>query len=256
MDSGAAYEAMLGLIQRQLAGQPLNVEEDDDDLADGHGSGAMQMGCGIDDDDDDDDQGVEDDEMMTLNIQDIDAYWLQRKISQADENQQIHPQQSQKLAEEVLNILAEGGDDKQVETKLLVHLQFDKFSLAKGASKTNVAVLTILLQIALNRIEDGSFNHGNQKIVNGAPMKALVAEVVGNLSNRLKHYGVKVKELKGDQTLTDQQIEETQIIVTTPGKWNIITRKSGYRTDTSLLGYLLHCPITKMWLCFFGSFSF
>ncbi|KAK1376720.1 hypothetical protein POM88_032913 [Heracleum sosnowskyi] len=205
-----------------------DYEEDDDDLADGHGSGAMQMGCGIDDDDD---QGVDDDEMLTLNIQDIDAYWLQRKISQADEKQQIHPQQSQKLAEEVLNILAEGGDDKQVETKLLVHLQFDKFSLAK--------------------IEDGSFNQGNQKIVNGAPMKALVAEVVGNLSNRLKHYGVKVKELKGDQTLTDQQIEETQIIVTTPGKWNIITRKSGYRTDTSLLGYLLHCPITKMWLCFF-----
>ena len=101
-----------------------------------------------------------------------------------------------------------------------------------GAGKTNVAMLTILQQIALHRNEDGSFNHSNYKIVYVAPMKALVAEVVGNLSNRLQHYDVKVKELSGDQTLTRQQIEETQIIVTTPEKWDIITRKSGDRTYT------------------------
>ncbi|KAL8109951.1 DExH-box ATP-dependent RNA helicase DExH12-like [Apium graveolens] len=405
-------------------------EEDEDDLAEGHGSGAMQMGGGIDDD-----EGVEANEGMTLNVQDIDAYWLQRKISQAYE-QQIDPQQSQKLAEEVLKILAE-GDDREVETKLLVHLQFDKFNLIKyllknrmkivwctrlaraedqeerkkiedemtqlgpelaaileqlhatratakerqknleksireearrlkdesggdgdrgrrgvsdrdadngwlngqrqlldleslafnqggllmanrkcelplgsyrnhnkgyeevhvpalkpkpladgeklikisdmpdwarpafegmsqlnrvqsrvydtalfsaenlllcaptGAGKTNVAMLTILQQIALNRNEDGSFNHSNYKIVYVAPMKALVAEVVGNLSNRLKHYDVKVKELSGDQTLTRQQIEETQIIVTTPEKWDIVTRKSGDRTYTQLVKLLI-----------------
>lgn len=404
-------------------------EEDDDDVIDGHGSGAMQMG-GIDDD-----EAQEANEGMTLNVQDIDAYWLQRKISQAYD-QQIDPQQSQKLAEEVLKILAE-GDDREVETKLLVHLQFDKFNLIKyllrnrlkivwctrlaraedqekrknieeemtgqgpelaaileqlhatratakerqknleksireearrlkdesggdgdrgrrgildrdadngwlkgqrqlldlenlafnqggllmanrkcelplgsyrnhhkgyeevhvpalkpkplaageelikvstmpnwaqpafegmaqlnrvqskvyetalfsaenlllcaptGAGKTNVAMLTILQQIALNRNEDGSFNHSNYKIVYVAPMKALVAEVVGNLSNRLKHYDVNVKELSGDQTLTRQQIEETQIIVTTPEKWDIITRKSGDRTYTQLVKLLI-----------------
>ncbi|KAL0440541.1 UNVERIFIED_CONTAM: DExH-box ATP-dependent RNA helicase DExH12 [Sesamum latifolium] len=392
-------------------------EEDDDDVAEVDGSGAMQMGGGIDDDEE-----QEANEGMTLNVQDIDAYWLQRKISQAYD-QNIDPQQSQKLAEEVLKILAE-GDDREVETKLLVHLQFDKFSLIKyllrnrlkvvwctrlaraedqekrkeieeemmglgpdhaaileqlhatratakerqkhleksireearrlkdetggdgdrerrelvdrdadggwlkgqrqlldleslafhqggllmankkcelpvgsyrnhrkgyeevhvpalkpvplasgeklvkisdmpdwaqpafkgmnqlnrvqskvyetalfsaenillcaptGAGKTNVAMLTILQQIALNMNEDGSINHSNYKIVYVAPMKALVAEVVGNLSNRLERYGVKVKELSGDQTLTRQQIEETQIIVTTPEKWDIITRKS------------------------------
>ncbi|KAI8020830.1 DExH-box ATP-dependent RNA helicase DExH12 [Camellia lanceoleosa] len=405
-------------------------EEDDDDVMEGHGSGAMQMGGGIDDDD-----TQEANESMTLNVQDIDAYWLQRKISQAYE-QQIDPQQSQKLAEEVLKILAE-GDDREVETKLLVHLQFDKFSLIKhllrnrlkivwctrlaraedeekrkqieeemlgsgpelaailvqlhatratakerqknleksireearrlkdesgidgdraqrgladrdadsgwlkgqrllldldnlafhqggllmankkcelplgsyrnhkkgyeevhvpalkpkplasgeelikisdmpdwaqpafkgmnqlnrvqskvyetalftaenillcaptGAGKTNVAMLTILQQIALHRNEDGSFNHSNYKIVYVAPMKALVAEVVGNLSNRLQHYDVKVKELSGDQTLTRQQIEETHIIVTTPEKWDIITRKSGDRTYTQLVKLLI-----------------
>ncbi|MCD7464095.1 DExH-box ATP-dependent RNA helicase DExH12 [Datura stramonium] len=406
-------------------------EEEDDDVMEASGSGAMQMGSGIDDD-----ETREADEGMALNVQDIDAYWLQRKISQAYE-QQIDPQQSQKLAEEVLKILAE-GDDREVETKLLVHLQFDKFSLIKfllrnrlkvvwctrlaraedqenrkkieeemmelgpdhaaileqlhatratakerqknleksireearrlkdesgvdadgerkalvdrdldngwlmgqrqfldldslafhqggllmankkcelpvgsyrnhkkgyeevhvpalkpkpldpgeelvkissipewaqpafsgmtqlnrvqskvyetalfspenillcaptGAGKTNVAMLTILQQIALNRNEDdGTFNHNNYKIVYVAPMKALVAEVVGNLSKRLEHYGVKVKELSGDQTLTRQQIEETQIIVTTPEKWDIITRKSGDRTYTQLVKLLI-----------------
>ncbi|KAH6788226.1 U5 small nuclear ribonucleoprotein helicase [Perilla frutescens var. hirtella] len=405
-------------------------EEDEDDLTEVGGSGAMQMG-GIDDDEEQEAM-----EGMTLNVQDIDAYWLQRKISQAYD-QNIDPQQSQKLAEEVLKILAE-GDDREVETKLLVHLQFDKFSLIKyllrnrlkvvwctrlaraedqekrkeieeemlalgpdhaaileqlhatratakerqknleksireearrlkdetggeggyerrdlvdrdaeggwlkgqrqlldldnlafhqggllmanrkcelpvgsfrnhkkgyeevhvpalkpkpladneklvkisdlpdwaqpafkgmsqlnrvqskvyesalfspenillcaptGAGKTNVAMLTILQQIGLNRNKnDGSINHSNYKIVYVAPMKALVAEVVGNLSNRLEQYGVKVKELSGDQSLTRQQIDETQIIVTTPEKWDIITRKSGDRTYTQLVKLLI-----------------
>ncbi|XP_059634391.1 DExH-box ATP-dependent RNA helicase DExH12-like [Cornus florida] len=405
-------------------------EEDDDDVLEADAPAGMQMGGGIDEDD-----MQEANEGMALNVQDIDAYWLQRKISQAYE-QQIDPQQSQKLAEEVLKILAE-GDDREVENKLLYHLQFDKFSLIKylcrnrlkivwctrlarsedqeqrkeieenmmklgpdlaaileqlhatratakerqknleksireearrlkdesvgdgdrerrglvdrdadngwlkgqrqlldldelsfhqgglfmakkkcelplgsyrnhkkgyeevhvpalkakplapgeelvkissmpdwaqpafkgmtqlnrvqsrvyetalfaadnillcaptGAGKTNVAMLTILQQIALNRNEDGSFNHSNYKIVYVAPMKALVAEVVGNLSNRLQHYDVKVKELSGDQSLTRQQIEETQIIVTTPEKWDIITRKSGDRTYTQLVKLLI-----------------
>lgn len=404
-------------------------EEDDDDVAEPTESGTMQMGGGIDDDD-----MQEANEGMSLNVQDIDAYWLQRKISQAYE-QQMEPQQCQKLAEEALKILAE-GDDRDVETNLLVRLQFEKFSLIKfllrnrlkivwctrlaraedqderkkieeemlrlgpdlaaileqlhatratakerqknleksireearrlkderggdedrgrrglvdrdadsgwlkgqcqlldldslalqhgrlssnhkctlpdgsyrrlgkgfeeihvpalkpkafdpdeklvkvsdmpewaqrafsgmtqlnrvqskvyetalfqadnillcaptGAGKTNVAVLTILQQIALHMNKDGSINHDNYKIVYVAPMKALVAEVVGNLSNRLQDYGVKVKELSGDQTLTRQQIEETQIIVTTPEKWDIITRKSGDRTYTQLVKLLI-----------------
>ncbi|KAL2331128.1 hypothetical protein Fmac_018709 [Flemingia macrophylla] len=109
-----------------------------------------------------------------------------------------------------------------------------------GAGKTNVAVLTILQQIARHRNpEDGSIDHSAYKIVYVAPMKALVAEVVGNLSNRLQEYDVTVRELSGDQSLTRQQIEETQIIVTTPEKWDIITRKSGDRTYTQLVKLLI-----------------
>ncbi|KAJ8563275.1 hypothetical protein K7X08_031727 [Anisodus acutangulus] len=91
-----------------------------------------------------------------------------------------------------------------------------------GADKTNVAMLTIFHQIGLNRKEDGSFNHSDYKIVYVAPMKALVSEVVGNLSRLLEYYGVTVKELSGDQSLTRQQIEETQVIVTTPEKGPVL----------------------------------
>jgi hypothetical protein len=36
-----------------------------------------------------------------------------------------------------------------------------------------------------------------------------------------------VRELTGDMSLTKQEIEDTQLIVVTPEKWDIITRKSG-----------------------------
>ncbi|WZZ58282.1 LOW QUALITY PROTEIN: hypothetical protein YC2023_058389 [Brassica napus] len=68
-------------------------------------------------------------EGTSLNVQDIGSYLLQRKISQTFE-QKIDPQHCQVLAEELLKILAE-GDDRDVENKLLVHLQFEKFSLVK-----------------------------------------------------------------------------------------------------------------------------
>jgi pre-mRNA-splicing helicase BRR2 len=61
-------------------------------------------------------------------------------------------------------------------------------------------------------------------------MKALVQEMVGNFTARLSSYGIKVGELTGNSQMTKQQISETQIIVTTPEKWDVITRKS---TDTS-----------------------
>ncbi|MQM18597.1 hypothetical protein Taro_051592 [Colocasia esculenta] len=404
--------------------------EDEDDGPESNGAGAMQMG-GIDDED-----MEEANEGLAINVQDIDAYWLQRRISQAFQG--IDPEQSQKLAEEVLKILAE-GEDRDVENQLVMLLDYDKFDLIKlllrnrlkivwctrlaraedqdqrkkieedmlaqgqtlsaileqlhatrasakerqknlekiireearrlkdehggedgekdrrvverevesgwlkgqrqlldldsvafhqggllmankkcelppgsyrtphkgyeevhvpalkakpveegekpikisdmpewaqpafegmkqlnrvqskvyevalktsanillcaptGAGKTNVAMLAILQTIALNRVQnsDGSFDHSRYKIVYVAPMKALVAEVVGNLSNRLKSYNIVVRELSGDQTLNRQQIDETQIIVTTPEKWDIVTRKSGDRTYTQLVKLLI-----------------
>ncbi|KAF7305029.1 putative ATP dependent RNA helicase [Mycena kentingensis (nom. inval.)] len=100
-----------------------------------------------------------------------------------------------------------------------------------GAGKTNVAMLTVLNELGKHRDEEtGNFDLDAFKIVYIAPMKALVQEMVGNFSSRLKVFGIKVGELTGDSQMTKQQIAETQIIVTTPEKWDVITRKS---TDTS-----------------------
>lgn len=92
-------------------------------------------------------------------------------------------------------------------------------------------MLCMLNELAKARDPDtGAFDLNSFKIVYIAPMKALVQEQVGNFQKRLEQYGVKVSELTGDNQLTKQAIAETQIIVTTPEKWDVITRKS---TDTS-----------------------
>lgn len=109
-----------------------------------------------------------------------------------------------------------------------------------GAGKTNVAMLTILREMHNHRDpETGHIDLDSFKIVYIAPMKALVQEMVGNFGNRLKPYGVQVAELTGDRQLTKQQIAETQIIVTTPEKWDIITRKATDRSYTSLVRLII-----------------
>lgn len=100
-----------------------------------------------------------------------------------------------------------------------------------GSGKTNVAMLTMLREIGKHRDpETGNLDLDAFKIIYIAPLKALVQEQVGNFGKRLEPYGIKVAELTGDRQLTKQQIAETQVIVTTPEKWDVITRKA---TDTS-----------------------
>ncbi|DBA02303.1 TPA: hypothetical protein N0F65_006178 [Lagenidium giganteum] len=111
-----------------------------------------------------------------------------------------------------------------------------------GAGKTNVAMLTILHEVMKARdAETGEIDLNSFKIVYVAPMKALVQEVVLNLSARLTDaYGIQVRELSGDQNLSREQLFSTQIIVTTPEKWDIITRKSGDdRTYTQLVRLII-----------------
>ncbi|RMX96824.1 hypothetical protein D0866_16356, partial [Hortaea werneckii] len=100
-----------------------------------------------------------------------------------------------------------------------------------GSGKTNVAMLTMLREIGKHRDPNtGDINLDNFKIIYIAPLKALVQEQVGNFGKRLEPYGIQVSELTGDRQLTKQQIAETNVIVTTPEKWDVITRKA---TDTS-----------------------
>mmetsp|Transcript_31856 Transcript_31856/g.77625 ORF Transcript_31856/g.77625 Transcript_31856/m.77625 type:complete len:2179 (-) Transcript_31856:255-6791(-) len=104
-----------------------------------------------------------------------------------------------------------------------------------GAGKTNCALLTILRVVGTHMNEDGTVNLNAFKIIYVAPMKSLAQEMVLNFGKRLKGYGIKVAELTGDSQLTKQQIDETQVLIVTPEKWDIITRKNGERTYTQLV---------------------
>lgn len=56
---------------------------------------------------------------------------------------------------------------------------------------------------------------------------------------RLQSYGITVSELTGDHQLSKEQIDSTQVIVCTPEKWDIITRKAGERTYTQLVRLII-----------------
>ena len=75
-----------------------------------------------------------------------------------------------------------------------------------SAGKTNVALLCMLQTISKYIGSNGKIDTSKFKIVYIAPMKALVAEITGNLGNRLKCLGINVKELTGDIHLSKSQI--------------------------------------------------
>lgn len=105
-----------------------------------------------------------------------------------------------------------------------------------GSGKTNVAMLAMLREIGKHRDgQTGQINLDDFKIIYIAPLKALVQEQVGNFGKRLAPYGIRVAELTGDRQLTKAQIADTQIIVTTPEKWDVITRKATDLSYTSLV---------------------
>lgn len=98
-------------------------------------------------------------------------------------------------------------------------------SAPTGAGKTNIAMLCVLREIKSNMV--GRVIQRDQfKIIYVAPMKALAAEMVRNFGTRLAPLGVVVRELTGDMQLTKSEIHQTQMIVTTPEKWDVVTRKA------------------------------
>ncbi|POS85916.1 Sec63-domain-containing protein [Erysiphe pulchra] len=109
-----------------------------------------------------------------------------------------------------------------------------------GAGKTDAAMLTILHTIGQNTdpdpaqdplTTDFAVNLEDFKIIYVAPMKALAAEITQKFSSRLAWLGINTREYTGDMHLTKKEIQQTQIIVTTPEKWDVITRKSTGDTE-------------------------
>ncbi|EFP09045.1 hypothetical protein CRE_22485 [Caenorhabditis remanei] len=102
-----------------------------------------------------------------------------------------------------------------------------------GAGKTNIAMLTILNTIHEHQNAKGEIMKDDFKIIYIAPMKALATEMTESFGKRLAPLGLKVKELTGDTQLSRNEVADTQMLVLTPEKWDVITRKSS--SDNSII---------------------
>lgn len=108
-----------------------------------------------------------------------------------------------------------------------------------GAGKTNIAMLA-LLALVREHVKGGRVERGlNLKVIYIAPMKALAQEVVAKFSERLKGLGLVVRELTGDMQLTKREVEESHLIVTTPEKWDVVTRKGGEGSLAAIVGLVI-----------------
>ncbi|SOV21187.1 pre-mRNA-splicing helicase BRR2, putative [Plasmodium sp. DRC-Itaito] len=94
-----------------------------------------------------------------------------------------------------------------------------------GSGKTNIALLCILNVINSYRLKSGDIDRKGFKIVYISPMKALVTEQVQSFNLRLKCLNIKVSELTGDVNLSSKELDDSQIIVMTPEKFDVISRK-------------------------------
>ena len=104
-----------------------------------------------------------------------------------------------------------------------------------GAGKTDIALLTILNTIKqysmINEEDEIDIQYDDFKIIYVAPLKALASEIVDKFNEKLSIFDIKVRELTGDMQLTKSEILETQVIVTTPEKWDVVTRKANGDND-------------------------
>ena len=144
-----------------------------------------------------------------------------------------------------------------------------------GAGKTNIAMLAVLRELRTRIVgsdpsgeadadsgDDGRRGAGGEaarggggggggtarvpvfdtrafKVVYVAPMKALAAEVAAAFGRRLAPLGVTVRELTGDTQLSRAELEATHMLVTTPEKWDVVTRKGGAEGSAAAAAALL-----------------
>ncbi|KAF5153407.1 Sec63 Brl domain protein [Theileria parva strain Muguga] len=95
-------------------------------------------------------------------------------------------------------------------------------SAPTGCGKTNVGLLC-LLQNYREYFEQGK---KCGKVIYISPMKALASEIVEKYSKALTGSGLVVREVTGDFQVPKSELEEIDILVTTPEKCDVVTRNS------------------------------
>ncbi len=95
---------------------------------------------------------------------------------------------------------------------------------------------TIVSELAMLRL----FNENpEQKVIYIAPLKALVRERMEEWTIKFAKIGKKVIELTGDYTPDIQKIKESDIVITTPEKWDGISRNWQQRNYVKDVGLLI-----------------
>lgn len=101
-------------------------------------------------------------------------------------------------------------------------------SAPTGAGKSNVALLALV-----KCLNDGF------KCICIAPLKALVQEQVKTLQSKLAHLDYTVAELSGDNALSREQLTNVDVIVATPEKWDVVSRKPANVELLRLIGLVV-----------------
>jgi len=94
-----------------------------------------------------------------------------------------------------------------------------------GAGKTNIALMAILRELDSQDPEFG-LSRKRFTIIYITPMKALASEITAKFSAMFKYLKLRVRELTGDMQLSRVEMEETHVLVVTPEKLDVVTRKS------------------------------
>lgn len=84
---------------------------------------------------------------------------------------------------------------------------------------------TVVLEMAICRLVAG-FHNGQFKIIYMAPTKSLCSERQSNWQRKFKHLDLQCAELTGDTDHAQlRNVQNASIIITTPEKWDSMTRK-------------------------------
>lgn len=102
-------------------------------------------------------------------------------------------------------------------------------SAPTGAGKTVVALMAILRCLQQPRT----------KVVYVSPLKALVQEQVRTFQTLLKTKSSDVVELSGDSNNSRDQLAKARVIIATPEKWDVVSRKLANLSLLSTVGLLV-----------------
>jgi replicative superfamily II helicase len=128
-----------------------------------------------------------------------------------------------------------------------------------GCGKSNIALVAILSSLEQYQSNSNIFQcpkPENFRVVYIAPMKSLVSEITRKYSKALSPLGIKVQELTSDVHISREELSEVHIVVTVCEKFDILTRKVGYRgvsSENSLMSSVSHSAVIILKIWYFAS---